>query len=131
MRLRADSFEPTPVPDSKSSQRRRHGRVVCQDVTCSLGQILDLSASGMRVRCKGKPPKVGVTIATTIESFDGLLFVGCSVSWVRHVGFMKNEIGVTFVALTPLMQAALARIARGAPHNDTVVPSVREMRRRQ
>jgi len=111
------------------AQRRRHGRVRCQDLHCTFGPVLDVSASGMRVTTALKPPKIGEMVATTLHSLDGPVELGCTVAWVRRAGLLRHELGLEFVDLPAFVRLALTRVARGCSQNEEVMPSVRELRR--
>jgi len=105
---------------NKDIQRRRHGRVLCRDVECSLGTLLDLSASGMRVRTSGKPPAIGSLFATTLEGLDGPMLVGGVIMWTKRAGFLKFEVGIEFREVTPAMKQTLTRLARSSSQNETI-----------
>lgn len=112
-----------------AAQRRRHGRVVCQGIDCALGPVQDLSASGMRVYALCKPPGVGTQFGMTLHTLDGPVDLGCTVAWIRRIGLNKHEVGLEFVDLPPFVRQSLARIARCASQNETVLPSLREFHR--
>jgi hypothetical protein len=62
----------------QSNEQRRHGRVVCQDVECSIGEVQDLSASGMRVKTRYKLPDEGNVFVITLITPDGPRFSAAS-----------------------------------------------------
>lgn len=106
--------EPLPVSHRDSSpEDRRHGRFRCEGVRCSIGQILDISVSGMRVS-RRRPPKAGVgdEATVTMPVNDGKLQITAKVVWVKKAGFFTHEIGLTFVDLTPEARTALYSISR-------------------
>jgi hypothetical protein len=109
---------PTNVPGGE--QRRRHGRVVCQDIKCTVGEVVDLSASGMRVETGRKCPAIGTEITTMIETLEGPLPFAGVVVWSRRVGLFKFHIGIEFRNLNDAMRAALARLARASAQNETL-----------
>lgn len=121
---------PTPrdMPGLRDSDaptnNRRAGRVFCQDVTCSLGEIRDLSASGMRVRTRQKPPPLNQPFTMTLESLDGPMVIACEIVWVRRTGLFQREIGVTFRGLDDRTRMALARLAQASAYNETIRPAV-------
>lgn len=115
--------------DESASNRRRHGRVLCQDVECSLGEVLDLSASGMRIRLRGKPPAIGETFELTLDALDIHLVIPSKVCWVRKAGLLKQDAGIEFAAIDAKTRSSLALLARCAASNETILPEVREARR--
>ncbi|NUQ67697.1 MAG: PilZ domain-containing protein [Phycisphaerales bacterium] len=126
---------PTPkdMPGLKDpnapTNSRRAGRVFCQDVTCSLGEIRDLSASGMRVRTRQKPPPLNQPITLTLETLDGPMVIGCEVVWARRTGFFQRELGVTFRGLNDRTRLALSRLAQASAYNETIRPAVEAARK--
>lgn len=115
-------------PNAQSNSRRA-GRVFCQDVRCTLGEIRDLSATGMRVRTRLKPPPLGQPFTLTLESLDGPLVVACELIWVRRTGFFQREVGVTFRGLDEKTRGALARLAQASAYNETIRPAVEAARK--
>jgi len=103
--------------------RRRHGRVRCLDIECTFGDIMDLSASGMRLRTNQRPPTVGGSFATTIIGLDGPVEFTGVVVWTKRAGFFKFEVGIEFRELSAQMRTALARLARASAHNETMRPA--------
>ena len=99
-----------------------------QQVDCTLGQVLDISASGMRVYTLLRPPKPGSRVALTIDSLDGPVDVGCGVAWTRRVGMFKHEVGLEFIDLPDFVRAALTRRARATSQNEVIRPSLEEFR---
>ncbi len=105
-----------PVADNQ----RRNGRVRCIDIACTLGAVLDISASGARVGISGRPPSVGSTIPVTITGLDGAVDFCGQVMWTRRRGLFKFEVGIQWKDLTPIMRQALVRLARAASQNESV-----------
>ncbi len=109
--------------DESSANKRRHGRVVCRDVGCTLGEVLDLSASGLRVRGKGRPAVcVGDRFSLSIQTLDGPMLAPVQVAWVKRSGFRKHEIGITFGETGPALVRALAALARASANNEVITP---------
>lgn len=103
----------------REDQQRRHGRVVCQDIDCTLGEILDISASGMRVRCGSKPPPLGFEFTTKVDGLDGEITFSGVVVWTRRCGFLRFEAGIEFRNLTEAMRKTLATLARAGAQNES------------
>lgn len=86
--------------DSKASQRRRHGRVTCEMLSCKLGEVVNLSASGVMIRGKGQAPHAtNDRIALDLKCLDHDLHATARVAWVRPDG-RRFEMGLEFVDLT-------------------------------
>ncbi len=114
-----------------AQNKRRHGRVRCQGIMCSFGEIMDLSASGMRVETAIRPPNANQVIHVTVQTHEGPLAVAASVVWSRKTGFFKREIGLRFVDLLPGAAVALSRLGSSAAYNETVIPDVQKFRHGQ
>lgn len=107
--------------DQQAVNGRRYGRVLCQDVKCTLGTVLDISAGGMRVRSRRKPPKPGTTLVVGLRALGGEIVVECTVKWTRARGLLFHESGLQFMESTPEMRRALVELARAAAYNETIV----------
>lgn len=82
-------------------------------VRCALGEVEDLSASGMRVLCQGKPPvKPGGVVPIRLRFGDGSLQLQAQVRWSKRKGLKTHEIGLSFVNLKPGMAKVLEAVAR-------------------
>jgi len=115
-----------PVEDDPN--HRRHGRLNTQDISCSLGDIINLSASGMRVGSARAVPQIGSPFTMVIEWSDGRLALSCVVRWIRRTGLLKREVGVEFVDLTDQQRRSLGEIARSTAQNETIRPDVMRYR---
>ncbi|MCK4873005.1 MAG: DnaJ domain-containing protein [Phycisphaerales bacterium] len=97
---------------SATDRRRRHRRYQTAGVTCDLGELLDLSRSGVRVACDGKPTVVeGERATLTLTAIDGAVRVTGHVVWIRRTGVRRREIGIAFVTMPPDTEAALESLA--------------------
>ncbi len=86
--------------DSKANQRRRHGRVACEMLSCRLGEVVNLSASGVMLRGKGEPPhQSNDRVTLDLKCLDHELHVTARVAWVRPDD-RRFEMGLEFVDLT-------------------------------
>lgn len=111
--------------DPSSDNRRKFGRVVLQDIGCSLGQVLDLSASGMRVESATKPVvQVGQTFGMVLQSMAGPVNVVALVTWIRKTGWRKHQLGLHFVNPTSELRRAICELARGVASNEVVRPDI-------
>lgn len=117
--------EPTGNPHLDALQHttnaRRHGRVVVQEISCSLGELVDLSASGCRVLLAPKLPSPceGDVIRLTINGLDGPITLECTVRWVMQVKGSKRPLfGLHFTEVPEEARPQLSAIARCAAHNE-------------
>lgn len=101
------------APGDADWRLRRAERFGGATVRCALGEISDLSATGMRVYCMGKPPvKPGGIVPIRLKFGDGSLQLQAQVRWCRRRGLKRHEIGLQFVQLKPGMPKVLEAIAR-------------------
>ena len=89
-------------------QRRRHGRLEQEAVTCDLGTVLDLSASGMRIGSR-RVPKGDFVVC--IRGYDIAVVVTGRLAWQKKVGLFRHELGVEFIDLTEEMSRQLNSLA--------------------
>ncbi len=82
-------------------QRRRHGRVACELLSCQLGEVVNMSASGVMIRGKGRANKqTDDRLELDLKCLDHKLHVTARVAWLRQKD--KNyEMGLEFVDLGP------------------------------
>lgn len=90
---------------------RRADRVVPDGLSCQLGDILDLSETGLRIRSVGRPRvEVGSQLTLTIASALQKLSVKGQIVWVRK-SLLGGMVGVRFVDTPPALAAALVELA--------------------
>src|SRR5580765_89420 len=79
---------------------RRDDRYKTDNLRCHVGEVLDISSSGMRVRCKEKPPfqnggveMFGITAGTQKLPVEGRIV------WIRRASWRSSqyEMGVQFI----------------------------------
>ncbi len=123
------SFEMPPQLTATQKNARRAGRVRCQWTLCNLGDVLDVSSTGMRVNCRRKPAApVGSKVAAVIEGHDGPFDVSGKLVWKKKSGFFRWMIGVEFDELTPAAKKGLSLLARASLSNDTIAAQDRVRR---
>lgn len=89
-------------------ERRRSERLVTNTLTCKFGDVVDISTTGMKIKCDRKPPvKVGQYLEAKLESNSHRLPVSGRVIWVRRKGFKGYEVGIKFVNIKKSLQAAI------------------------
>ncbi len=97
------------------SDRRRHGRLRCEQTSCCVGQVVDLSASGMRVQRRGRPlMDVGDELQISVHSDAGepAITLTARVIWIERGGFRKHTYGMEFADLTDDLKRRLGELAR-------------------
>jgi len=87
--------------DDRPENHRRHGRIRTEELQCCLGNVIDLSASGMRVAGRGrnvvqKDQVVEMTLRHAEVEFE----IKCRVAHVTRAGFRKHVIGLEFIDLS-------------------------------
>jgi hypothetical protein len=113
----------------ETTNHRKHGRVRCQGIFCSFGEILDMSASGMRVLSAIRPPPPDQIVTVTIQTLEGPVSVEARVIWSRKTGFFKREMGMRFIDLLPSAASALSRVGSASANNESVRQDVSRFRR--
>jgi hypothetical protein len=93
---------------------RRHGRVRCENVECSLGTVLDISASGLRVGTGVSAPAAMSQVALHVVTGDGSFDVLCRVCWIMRDGLLNHVMGLEFIDLPPQGRAVLLAAVRGS-----------------
>lgn len=90
---------------------RRHGRVRTELLSCCLGEIVDLSASGMRVlRRSARAPKQGSKIKIKLRCLDVKIKLHGVVVWVRTEAPGLHVVGLQFARLTPELNERLREL---------------------
>jgi DnaJ-domain-containing protein 1 len=111
--MRGWSWKKNPEPGDASWRQRKAHRYGGDTVRCALGEIRDVSATGMRVMCKGKPPvKPGGVMPVKLCFSDGSLPLAAQVRWCKRRGLKRYEIGLQFVQINPGVERVLEAIAR-------------------
>lgn len=104
---------PTPFEDSESN-RRTAGRIRCHNVTCSYGEVLDISSSGLRIGGKRANLESGASIEFVLNGIDGPVALRAKVMWVRPASARQFEAGLELVDPTAEARAALVTLARAS-----------------
>ncbi|MEX0776519.1 MAG: DnaJ domain-containing protein [Phycisphaeraceae bacterium] len=97
-----------------ASNRRRSERFTSnQHLTCPFGDLSDLSVSGMRVTCPGKPAvSLGGVLEFVIRSDQQQLRIMGRIVRLRRLGFKSFDMGVRFLAPTEAQIRALEMLGR-------------------
>lgn len=106
MRVPSDHNAPDP--------RRGMTRHQTDAVRSDLGEILDMSGTGIRMGFKGRTPiKVGQTISIKLKTPHGSMVLAARAMWRRRTGLLGGcIIGFNFDGIKPSQSVALATIAR-------------------
>ncbi len=92
---------------------RKSPRYPSPQVSCPLGEVLDLSASGMGVRCEGKPPvEEGQSVAIWLKTGRKKLTLQARVARKTRISRKEVHLGLEFVCLPPGMDRVLEKLAR-------------------
>lgn len=102
---------------SQNKQRVRYPRaderINATGVSCHLGQVLDISAGGMRVRTEGTPGVAkGEQCNFGVRSSRHQVSVRGQVMWMKRVGWKNYELGVRWLNATSVHVQLLLQLAR-------------------
>jgi hypothetical protein len=116
----------------RTVERRRNTRYPTQEhLSCPLGDLVDLSASGMRLLCDEKPPfSKGGIVTLIIRAGAEKLPVTGRVVRLRRCGFKQFDLGVEFTQLKPGQGTRLESLARFGFASAPQAPPHGERRRR-
>ena len=104
---------PSPAVDSRNDERRRRGRIRTPGIACSLGEVLDMSGTGLRFATGGKPGcAVGQRVRVTIAGPSGPFIVTVRPVWIRRTGMFRNEVGACFEDLDDASRARIVELVR-------------------
>ena len=82
------------APAITHDDRRGDMRISQNELASSLGKVLDISVSGMRVICRHVPKEEQFEFQLN-TSVDPVTVTG-KVIWSQRLGFRKHEIGLSF-----------------------------------
>lgn len=103
------------MDDHSEGERRRHGRLRCEETSCCVGQVTDLSASGMRVKRRGRPiMEVGdeLQIGVHPDAGEPAITLTARVVWIEKAGFRQHIYGMEFAGLNDQQRIKLGELAR-------------------
>lgn len=109
------------VPDG-TSNNRRHGRLRCDGMKCSIGVVLDVSASGLRLRCGRGAPDPGDTVELYLVGSDRCVKFRAKCVWTRRAGLFRREVGLEYLDMTDDMRRSLMVIVREATSTEMMRP---------
>lgn len=98
-----------PDPDPRRRAERHNSDVV----TCDLGNIVNLSAGGVRITGKGKLPfRAGQTGRLRLAAAGGALTLTAQTVWVKRKGLRGYDMGLRFIDLKPGMGRIIESMAK-------------------
>lgn len=109
------SRTPKRTPKDVAASPRLGNRFTPIGLSCRLGDVIDLSATGARIRCVTKPLlNVGDVIRISVSNGTSKIETRARVVWVRRSPDSKSlfDVGVNFVELTPELMDSLVELAR-------------------
>ncbi len=107
----------------RDSDRRRHGRIQTEAVTCSMGDVVDMSASGVKVRRKGRRAvQLGDSFTITLKYGQFALPVDVRVVRLQKIGFRRYIFGLEFLEVNEHIRAKLAQLACVAATQRILLP---------
>jgi hypothetical protein len=121
---------------------RRYGRVVCQFVDSSLGEVTDMSAGGMRLATlRSTPPLIDDVVTVELVGVRGVAKVTCRIAWVAdaHPDGWKEKLrtliagkryllGLEFVNLSDEARQIVNEIGSAAGKNEVIRPDIARFR---
>ncbi|MCH7847031.1 MAG: PilZ domain-containing protein [Planctomycetes bacterium] len=96
-------------PTEANDDRRAHARLPQEALKCNLGEVLNLSLGGMRVRCTRAPKDTVVEVELTYEGET--MKVQAEVVRSNKIGFRKHELGLRFLDVDPETAKQLTRVS--------------------
>ena len=94
------------------TRKRQSERFGSDLLTCPLGDVYDLSASGIRLRGKGRCKlAIGQAVAVTLQAPQGALTLPAKVVRIQRQGLRTYDVGLQFVGIKPGTARALKTLA--------------------
>lgn len=94
--------------DSRRSDQRSSGRRSPSGVACSAGEVMDLSAAGMRLRTRRPWPEGESRTVMLEEAVGGRLEITAVSVWCRKEGWRRYVVGLRLEAADDAQRDALA-----------------------
>lgn len=105
-----------PPGRDEAANARGTGRVRCLAIQSSLGEVLDISAGGARIRRSGRLKVDHQTVfPLRISSACGCCEIQARVRWEQKLGLFSWIFGVEFLDVSADARQVLNAIARAAP----------------
>jgi hypothetical protein len=98
MRLFSTSETPETCESRTATEKRKKGRVKTGVILTELGEVVDLSESGVRVKRRGATDQaVGSTLMLGMRGPGQTITCPCRVVWVKKSGWFHTMIGLEFL----------------------------------
>jgi len=110
------------MDSSHMDDRRRGGRIRCLDLRCSLGKVLDLSSTGMRVLAK--KIRQGQPVLIHLADEHGEIMLRAEAMWIKPRALRAKEVGLRFLDMEPQLRHRIAGMARNATNQLTLDPTM-------
>ena len=82
-------------------------------VKCELGDVVDLSRSGMRISAKGKPPiRLRQTAMATLKFNGRQVKVQVQARWIKRRGLRRHHIGLMFLNVSDSVANVIESVAK-------------------
>jgi hypothetical protein len=98
--------------DEPGNSRRNNGRIRCHGITCSYGDVLDVSMSGLRIGGKRANLESGASLEFTLNGIAGPVTLKAKVVWVRPADSRQFEAGLELIEPSSEVKRALIDLAR-------------------
>ena len=100
-------------------------------LSCQLGDVLDLSASGAQVRAKRSTDiAVGNDVALELRYQEQLVRVKAAVVWVERRWLKRPTVGLRFIDVPPATASSLTTLALASADRATVYTKTDQPRSR-
>ena len=100
---------------NSESNKRRHCRVKADTVSSQLGDVIDVSPGGMRVRCRKKPEnQPGDIVILNVQGVNGPFTVKAKFAWSKRDGLFRHVAGFELLDVGERVRTELLAIARSA-----------------
>ncbi|WP_432800032.1 PilZ domain-containing protein [Poriferisphaera sp. WC338] len=84
--------------NERPEDRRHHERLKCKKMTCCLGEVVDISQSGMQIMRRGRQLiKIDDVFDAQLHYDTGFVSLRTQVVWVRKLGFRNWAFGIQFI----------------------------------
>lgn len=117
-----------PLPNPKwlipgrFEERRRHGRLKCDSTDCTLGELVDISASGMRVMRRGRSPyRIGFEFKLDLWMDQMKIPVKVRLVHIEKRGFRRRILGLEFIDQSDEQRRRIVEVARNAQNQLVMV----------
>jgi hypothetical protein len=121
-----DGTTQSPGFNARGRERRRNRRVKSPELRCHFGEVVDMSAAGLRVCCKGPTTvQVGDAFSAHLQHdrLDIELTIKATVSWVENLGIRRFSVGLELIELSEADQLQLEIIV-AAGHDEFTGPQL-------